>query len=97
MSMAHVYDQIVIGSSTAAQVVSHRMAATGWKLAVINHRPFGGTCALRGCDPKKVLLTGAEDVINLFGFVIRHGLTATGLRTKTFAYPTGASDTRYML
>jgi glutathione reductase (NADPH) len=29
---------------------------------VVDHRPFGGTCALRGCDPKKVLISGAETV-----------------------------------
>ena len=32
----------------------------GWTVAVGDHRPFGGTCALRGCDPKKMLLAGAE-------------------------------------
>ncbi len=30
---------------------------------MIDSRPFGGTCALRGCDPKKVLV-GAADVID---------------------------------
>jgi glutathione reductase (NADPH) len=34
----------------------------------------------------------AEDVINLFGLVIRHGLTAKDLKATMFAYPTGASD-----
>jgi glutathione reductase (NADPH) len=58
--MARAYDLIVIGSGTAAQVASHRMASAGWKVAVIDHRPFGGTCALRGCDPKKMLVTGAQ-------------------------------------
>ncbi len=58
--MARAYDLIVIGSGTAAQVASHRMASAGWKVAVIDHRPFGGTCALRGCDPKKMLLAGAQ-------------------------------------
>jgi glutathione reductase (NADPH) len=27
---------------------------------MIDHLPFGGTCALRGCDPKKMLVSGAE-------------------------------------
>ena len=27
---------------------------------MIDSRPFGGTCALRGCDPKKVLVGAAE-------------------------------------
>ena len=60
--MAKNYDLTVIGSGTAAQVASHSVASAGWKVAVIDHRPFGGTCALRGCDPKKVLLTGPHAV-----------------------------------
>ena len=55
------YDLIVIGTGTAAQVVSSRVQrAGGASGAVIDHRPFGGTCALRGCDPKKMLISGAE-------------------------------------
>ena len=29
---------------------------------MIDFRPFGGTCALRGCDPKKMLVSGAEAI-----------------------------------
>ena len=39
----------------------------------------------------------ADDVINLFGLAIRHGLTADDLKSTMFAYPTGASDIGYML
>jgi glutathione reductase (NADPH) len=28
----------------------------------MDHLPFGGTCALRGCDPKKMLISGAEAI-----------------------------------
>jgi glutathione reductase (NADPH) len=59
---APAYDLIVIGSGTAAQVASVRVRAAGWRVAVIDHRPFGGTCALRGCDPKKMLISGAEAI-----------------------------------
>ena len=38
------------------------MRKAGRSVAVIDHRPFGGTCALRGCDPKKMLVSGAEAV-----------------------------------
>ncbi len=38
------------------------MRAAGWTVAVVDHRPFGGTCALRGCDPKKMLISGAEAI-----------------------------------
>jgi len=56
------YDLVVIGAGTAAQVASARVRAAGRSVAVIDHRPFGGTCALRGCDPKKMLIGGAEVV-----------------------------------
>ncbi len=39
----------------------------------------------------------ADEVINLFGLAIRHGLTADDLKATMFAYPTGASDIGYML
>lgn len=58
--MPKSYDLIVIGSGTAAMVAANRMAAAGKKVAVVDYRPFGGTCALRGCDPKKMLITGAQ-------------------------------------
>jgi glutathione reductase (NADPH) len=50
------YDLAVIGTGTAASVAAYRCRAAGWTVAVIDHLPFGGTCALRGCDPKKVLV-----------------------------------------
>ena len=56
------YDLVVIGTGTAAQVASARLRAEGRSVAVIDHHPFGGTCALRGCDPKKMLISGAEVV-----------------------------------
>jgi glutathione reductase (NADPH) len=56
------YDVVVIGTGTAAQVAAGRLRSAGRSVAVVDHRPFGGTCALRGCDPKKVLVSGAEAV-----------------------------------
>ena len=58
--MTKRYDLIVIGTGTAATVTATRCRAAGWQVAVIDHRPFGGTCALRGCDPKKMLVAAAE-------------------------------------
>jgi glutathione reductase (NADPH) len=39
----------------------------------------------------------ADEVINIFGLAIRHGLTAEDLKQTIFAYPTVASDIGYML
>jgi glutathione reductase (NADPH) len=40
---------------------------------------------------------GAEEVINLFGMAIRHEIKVADLKATVFAYPTSASDIRYML
>jgi glutathione reductase (NADPH) len=60
--LRHQFDLVVIGTGTAAGVVAHKCRRAGWSVAVIDSRPFGGTCALRGCDPKKVLVSAAEAV-----------------------------------
>lgn len=54
------YDLLTIGSGTAAMVAAFRVASAGWSVAIVDEKPFGGTCALRGCDPKKMLVAGAE-------------------------------------
>lgn len=60
--MTKRYDLIAIGAGTAAMTAAMRVRAAGRTVAVIDHRPFGGTCALRGCDPKKMLIGGADAV-----------------------------------
>ena len=60
--MKSEYDLVVIGSGTAAMGAAMRVRAAGWRVAVIDFRPYGGTCALRGCDPKKMLVGGAEAI-----------------------------------
>ncbi len=57
------FDLIIIGTGAAASTIAYKCNAAGWKVAVVDSRPFGGTCALRGCDPKKVLV-GAAEVID---------------------------------
>ena len=58
--MAKLYDLIAIGTGSAATTVASKCRAAGWDVAIIDYLPFGGTCALRGCDPKKMLVGGAE-------------------------------------
>ena len=60
--MARQYDLVVIGAGTAAMGVATRVRAAGRTVAVVDFRPFGGTCALRGCDPKKLLIGGTSAV-----------------------------------
>jgi glutathione reductase (NADPH) len=63
MTMRKHYDLVAIGTGTAASVAASRCRSAGWSVAVIDHLPVGGTCQLRGCDPKKVLV-GAADAID---------------------------------
>ncbi len=58
--MSKTFDLIVIGTGSAASTTASRCRSAGWQVAVVDFRPFGGTCALRGCDPKKVLVGAAE-------------------------------------
>ncbi|MBC1543917.1 dihydrolipoyl dehydrogenase family protein [Listeria cossartiae] len=54
------YDLVVIGSGASGTTVAFEAQAAGLKVAIIEERSWGGTCVLRGCDPKKVLVGAAE-------------------------------------
>src|SRR5919108_2534298 len=56
----HTFDLMVIGTGTAASTTAYECSSAGWSVAIIDSLPFGGTCALRGCDPKKVLVEAAK-------------------------------------
>jgi glutathione reductase (NADPH) len=53
------FDLVVIGSGSAGTTVAQACRKAGWSVAVVDELPFGGTCQLRGCDPKKVLVGAA--------------------------------------
>lgn len=60
--MKDAYDLIVIGGGTGGNGVARMAAKAGWNVASIDSLPYGGTCALRGCDPKKMLVAVTEGV-----------------------------------
>ena len=76
--MTCTYDLIAIGSGSAAGGVASRCRQAGWTVAVIDKQPFGGTCALRGCDPKKVLV-GAAAAIDTARALSDKGVRGDGL------------------
>ncbi len=61
--MTKHYELVIVGTGTAAMTAARSMRSAGRTVAVVDFRPFGGTCALRGCDPKKMLfgVTGTVD------------------------------------
>lgn len=58
--MQYEFDLVVIGTGAAGSSSAFRCRGAGWKVAIADSRPFGGTCALRGCDPKRVLVGTAD-------------------------------------
>jgi glutathione reductase (NADPH) len=75
------FDLIVIGSGTAATTAAHRCASAGWSVAIVDELPYGGTCALRGCDPKKLLRRAAE-LIDAVQLMSGKGVEAEALRVS---------------
>src|SRR6266487_7103013 len=61
--MERQFDLVVIGTGAAGSAAAYKCRKAGWDVAITDSRPFGGTCALRGCDPKKVLV-GAATLID---------------------------------
>lgn len=77
--MTQKFDLIVIGTGTAGSIIAKECRSAGWSVAIIDSRPFGGTCALRGCDAKKVL-AGAAEVIDWAKRMQGKGITSSDLQ-----------------
>lgn len=55
-------DVLIVGSGTSAHYCAHELRAAGKSVLVAEEREFGGTCALRGCQPKKYLVANTEAI-----------------------------------
>ena len=76
--MTGTYDLIVVGAGMAGAAAANKCAAAGWRVAIVDELPYGGTCALRGCDPKKILRRGAE-IIDSARLMAGKGIDGNGL------------------
>lgn len=76
--MSQHFDLIVIGAGMAGVAAANKCAAQGWEVAIVDSLPYGGTCALRGCDPKKILRRGAE-IIDSARLLSGKGIDSDGL------------------
>src|SRR5437868_10112210 len=54
------FDVIVIGGGNAGQAVALRTAKADKRTLLVDKGDVGGLCALRGCNPKKVLVRATE-------------------------------------
>ncbi|MCS6914449.1 MAG: glutathione-disulfide reductase [Myxococcales bacterium] len=65
------FDLITIGAGSGGIAASRRAAAHGARVAICEAGRVGGTCVLRGCVPKKLLVYGAqvrEEIDDAVGF-----------------------------
>jgi glutathione reductase (NADPH) len=60
MAEAYDYDLLVIGAGSGGVRAARVAAAHGARVAVAEEYRVGGTCVIRGCVPKKLLVYGAH-------------------------------------
>src|SRR5260370_37568045 len=54
------FDMITLGAGSGGVAASRRAGSHGARVAIIEESRIGGTCVLRGCVPKKLLVYGAQ-------------------------------------
>ena len=54
------FDLVVIGAGSGGLAAAKRAARHGAKVAILEGDRVGGTCVIRGCVPKKLLVYGAQ-------------------------------------
>lgn len=67
------FDLIVVGGGSGGISAARRAASYGAQVALIEKDRFGGTCVIRGCVPKKLLMYASQfqdtfDLANAFGW-----------------------------
>jgi glutathione reductase (NADPH) len=58
--MKHDYDLLVIGAGSGGVRAARIASLAGARVAIAEEYRIGGTCVIRGCVPKKLLVYGAE-------------------------------------
>jgi len=75
--MTREFDVLVIGTGTSGYTLALACREAKRSVAVADNRPYGGTCAMRGCQPKKYLVATAEVV------ELAHQMSKIGVRPAT--------------
>jgi glutathione reductase (NADPH) len=65
------FDVLVIGTGTAGDTAATLLTNAGLSVAIADEGEYGGTCALRGCQPKKYLVVPAHAAMEGAGLTAR--------------------------
>lgn len=74
------YDLFVIGAGSGGVRAARMSAGFGAKVAVAEEFRVGGTCVIRGCVPKKLLIYGSEFGHEMADIAPAYGWTFTGAK-----------------
>lgn len=82
MTLSHDfdYDLFVIGAGSGGVRAARISAGFGAKVAVAEEFRVGGTCVIRGCVPKKLLIYGSEFGHEMADIAPAYGWTFTGAK-----------------
>lgn len=84
MTSRRDHDLVVVGAGSGGVRAARVAAAHGARVAVVEEHRIGGTCVIRGCVPKKLLVYGSHFAEDLFD-AGRFGWT---VGSATFDWPT---------
>jgi len=96
--MTKDYDMVVIGTGNAGLAASRLARENERSVAIVESREVGGTCPLRGCVPKKVLVAAARTLDAIAGAGIHHidagvqSLDWSALIRRKQSFTDGASE-----
>ena len=63
--MKFQFDLIVVGAGSGGLAAAKRAASYGAKVAIVEANEIGGTCVVRGCVPKKLMVYAAKSKKNM--------------------------------
>jgi pyruvate/2-oxoglutarate dehydrogenase complex dihydrolipoamide dehydrogenase (E3) component len=79
------YDAILVGSGQAANPLAKKLAAAGWRTALIERQWAAGTCINVGCTPTKTLIASGR-VAYLVKRAADFGIQTTGFSVDVEAF-----------
>ncbi len=69
------FDLVVIGAGSGGLAAAKRAAKHGAKVCIVEGDKIGGTCVIRGCVPKKLMVYAAnsrKNILNSKGYGLSH-------------------------
>jgi len=72
------FDLVVVGAGSGGLAAAKRAASYGAKVAIIEVNKVGGTCVIRGCVPKKLMVYAAKSKKNMISSE-GYGLKSEGI------------------